>query len=306
MLYKRFGKLGWQISVISLGTYAIGGNWGIQDESRSLAAINRAIELGINFIDTADVYGFGKAERLLGNILKRGRSDIYLATKGGRDFVTNSPKVYKNFDVTYLSSALDDSLKRLQTDHIDLYQLHGPSVDVMKNGSVFEFLQSAKGQGKIRAAGVSVDSFEEVKLALQSGVIESIQYPFNVLEKNEGISTFELCGINDIAVIVREPLAQGLLTGKYNKDSVIPQDDHRSKKWTDDYRNSKFTKLSTLGQLNLKGKTLAQLSIQFIMTIPQVSTVIPGGRNSQQVTENVETVDVPPIDLEDFKFMMSL
>ncbi|PKO01276.1 MAG: hypothetical protein CVU42_00255 [Chloroflexi bacterium HGW-Chloroflexi-4] len=306
MLYRKFGKLDWKVSAIGLGTYAIGGNWGNQDQKVSEEAILQAIDLGVNFLDTADVYGYGKAENYIGNVLGNRRSQVYIASKGGRDFVSSPPQLFKNFDVDYLERALEASLKRLKTDYLDLYQIHGPSIEIMETGKIFGFLEKMKSKGKIRAAGVSLNNLEEVNTALRSNVIDSVQYPFNLLEQGDGISVFKKCSQNNVAVIVREPLCQGLLTGKYSIDSKFTSEDHRSSKWTNEYLLPRLEKLSRIMELKGKDQSIIDLAIQFPLAFSEVSVVIPGGRNKNQVINNINAISSKQIDTTELGFLLSL
>ncbi|MBI5848504.1 MAG: aldo/keto reductase [Nitrospirae bacterium] len=289
MQYRSFGSIGWNVSAISTGTYAIGGNWGPTDDKSSIAAIRRAFDLGVNFFDTADVYGLGKSETLLSEALAGMRTKFYIATKGGRDFYSAPPKISKNFDVKYLAVALDRSLGRLKTDNVDLYQLHGPTIDQMKQGDIFEFVARAKQLGKVRACGVSLNTLDEVRTALSSKIVEAIQYPFSILNQNNGPEVFALCKKQGVALIVREPLAQGLLTGKYTLDSKFPADDHRSREWTREFLESNLHKLGRLPFLATANRSMVQAALQFILSFNEVSTVIPGPRNSKQLEEHLGT-----------------
>lgn len=297
MEYRVFGRLGWQVSAIGLGTYAMGGRWGRADDKDSLKVLELAYRSGINLIDTADVYGYGRSERLISRMFSgKLRSDIYIATKGGYDFVSIPQKVYKNFASAYLENALNSSLKRLGTDYVDIYQLHGPDIDTIRIGDAISFLDKMKKAGKIRACGVSVYNRSDAMAALEFGSLDVLQYPYNLLEQSGAKDIFRLCELKGIALIVREPLAQGLLTGKYSVDSGFPPDDFRSKEWTKEFLRDRIEKLSNMSHIMIKhNRTIVQTAIKFILSCKEVSTTIPGARNPKQLQEIVNTLVSDPL-----------
>jgi aryl-alcohol dehydrogenase-like predicted oxidoreductase len=309
MLYRKFGKLGWEISEIGLGTYAIGGYWGPTDDKESLEVIEKSFELGVNFFDTADIYGRGKSERFIRELFVDNglRTKIFIATKGGHDFYTSPPKLFRNFDIEYLNGALNRSLERLGTDYVDIYQLHGPDLDVMKKGDIFSFLEMAKKDGRIRAAGLSLYNLEGVQEAIKHTVVDSIQCIVNMLvEKNDVKEILNQCSNKGVAVIARQPLAQSLLTGKYNESAKFTNDDHRSVSWTKDYLEQELPRVEKLKQLVLTNRSLVQSALKFVLSYSNISTVIPGARNVRQLIENLNTEDVPVLTPTELQLIMSI
>jgi len=309
MKYRAFGSMGWRVSEIGLGTFAIGGYWGPSDDNMSKRVIEKSYELGVNFYDTADVYGRGKSERFIAEIFvdNNMRSDIFIATKGGHDFYTSPPKLLRNFDVSYLDNALNRSLERLHTDYIDVYQLHGPAVEIMQQEHVFEFLEKAKKDGRIRAAGVSVYDLAGVEEALRNDVVDSVQFVLNILVNHDEVKNIlSACATRGVGIIAREPLAQGLLTGKYGVDASFPEDDHRAAKWTHEYLEKQLTKVSKLSTLADKNRNLSQVALLFVLAHQEVSVVIPGARDLQQLFDNIRTTDLPSLTERELEIIRSI
>ncbi len=213
MKYKTLGKTGLRISAVGLGTMVHAGHFGAMKDSESLSAIDTALELGVNFIDTSDAYGAGYSETLLGNALKGRRDKVILATKGGNVMV--GPNRGKRiFEPDYISGVMNESLKRLQTEYIDLYQLHNPTVDVIERGQVWDVLERAKQAGKIRHYGVSINTMEEGIAAAKDGRAETIQVEYNLLAQEPRETIFPIAAKANVGIIARVPLKRGILTGK--------------------------------------------------------------------------------------------
>ena len=230
MRYRTLGKTGLKVSEVGFGGWAIGGNafgnsYGPTDDWTSLDAIKRALELGCNFFDTADAYGHGHSEELLGQALKGRRDDVVIATKVGADFYHDPPRM--NFNSDYLSFALTKSCERLQTDRVDLYQLHNPPIQLLRNGKIFEGLEKLVDAGKIQSYGISIHAPEDGLLAMKNGRPAAIQVVFNVLRQEAKNKLFQTARQNNVAIIAREPLANGFLTGKISDDSSFPPGDIR-------------------------------------------------------------------------------
>ena len=226
MKYRVLGKTGLKVSEVGFGAWAIGGNaygnsYGPTDDKLSLAAIGRALELGCNFFDTADVYGHGHSEELLGQALRGHRSEVIIATKVGGDFYHGTPRM--NFNPDYLEFALGKSCERLGTDCIDLYQLHNPPIQLIKDGRVFKILERLKASGKIRHYGISIHDPQEGLLAMRAGELEAIQVAFNILRQEAKNQLFREATKNNVGIIAREPLANGFLAGKLKSESTFPQ-----------------------------------------------------------------------------------
>src|SRR5438445_8223639 len=222
MRYRTLGSTGLKVSEVGFGAWAIGGNahgnsYGPTEDEASIAAIEKAVELGCNFFDTADVYGHGHSEELLGKALKGRRKEVVLATKGGSDFYHDPPRL--NFTEAHIFFAVEQSLKRLDTDIIDLYQLHNPPFSVIEGGRVFEPLEKLKKQGKVRYYGISIHDPQEGLLAMKTGKPSTIQVVYNYLRRDAAEELFPRALAEGVGIIAREPLANGFLTAKYTKDS---------------------------------------------------------------------------------------
>ena len=238
MKYRKLGSTSLDVSEIGFGAWGIGGNqfgnsYGPAEDEESLSAITTAFDLGCTFFDTADVYGHGHSEELLGQTLKGRRQQVILATKGGSDFYHTPPRL--NFTEDHLIFAVEQSLKRLGTDYIDLYQLHNPPFSVIEAGRIFEPLEKLKTQGKIRYYGISIHDPQEGLLAMKAGKPSTIQVVYNYLRRDAAEELFPQALADGVGIIAREPLSNGFLTGKYTKDSVFPVGDIRHQ-WPSKYQ----------------------------------------------------------------------
>jgi aryl-alcohol dehydrogenase-like predicted oxidoreductase len=302
MKYRTLGKTGLRVSTVGLGTMVHAGHFGPMKDSESLGAIETALDLGVNFIDTSDAYGAGYSETLLGNALKGKRDKVILATKGGNVMVGPN-KGKRIFEPDYISGVLDESLKRLQTDYIDLYQLHNPTVDVIEKGAVWEVLERAKQSGKIRHYGVSINTMEEGVAAVKDGHAETIQVEYNLLAQEPAEIIFPLAEPANVGIIARVPLKRGILTGKLTPadESRFQGEDVRARSFKGEAFAKELAKAAQLGFL-VHGpvKTMVQAAIAFCVAHPAVSAVIPGARNEQQMRENAAGADVeiPAADLQ--------
>jgi aryl-alcohol dehydrogenase-like predicted oxidoreductase len=294
MKYRILGKTGLHVSAIGLGTMVHAGHFGPMKDSESLSAIETALDLGVNFIDTSDAYGAGYSETLLGNALKGKRDKLIIGTKGGNVMVgPNRGK--RNFDPDYISRVMDESLQRLQTDYIDLYQLHNPTVDVIEHGAVWEVLERAKQAGKIRHYGVSINTIEEGIAAVKNGRSETVQVEYNLLTQEPAEKLFPLAHQANIGIIARVPLRRGILTGKMTRadEQRFQGEDLRARS----FKGEAFAKeLSSAEQLRFlvhgPAKTLGQAAIGFCLAHPAVSVTIPGARNAEQMRENAGGADI--------------
>jgi aryl-alcohol dehydrogenase-like predicted oxidoreductase len=302
MKYRELGKTGLRISAVGLGTMVHAGHFGAMKDSESLSAIDTALELGVNFIDTSDAYGVGYSETLLGNALKGRRDKVILATKGGNVMV--GPNRGKRvFEADYISQVMDESLKRLQTDYIDLYQLHNPTVDVIERGEVWQVLERAKQAGKIRHYGVSINTMEEGSVAVKDGRAETIQVEYNLLTQEPAEYFFTAAQQSNVGIIARIPLKRGILTGKLTQadEQRFQGEDVRARSFKGEAFAKELAKADQLKFL-VHGpvKNLCQAAIAFCITHPAVSVVIPGARNAEQMRENASgaDVDIPAADLQ--------
>jgi aryl-alcohol dehydrogenase-like predicted oxidoreductase len=302
MKYRTLGKTGLRVSTVGLGTMVHAGHFGPMKDSESLGAIETALDLGVNFIDTSDAYGAGYSETLLGNALKGKRDKVILATKGGNVMVGPN-KGKRIFEPDYISGVLDESLKRLQTDYIDLYQLHNPTVDVIEKGAVWEVLERAKQAGKIRHYGVSINTMEEGVAAVKDGRAETIQVEYNLLAQEPAETIFPLAEQANVGIIARVPLKRGILTGKLTAadESRFQGEDVRARSFKGEAFAKELAKAAQLGFL-VHGpvKTMVQAAVAFCVAHPAVSAVIPGARNAQQMRENAAgaEVEIPTDDLK--------
>jgi aryl-alcohol dehydrogenase-like predicted oxidoreductase len=301
MKYRTLGKTGLRVSAVGLGTMVHAGHFGAMNDSESLAAIDTALDLGINFIDTSDAYGAGYSETLLGNALKGRRDKVVLATKGGNVMV-GPDRGKRIFDPDYIGKVMDGSLKRLHTDYIDLYQLHNPTVDVIERGEVWRVLERAKQAGKIRHYGVSINTMEEGAAAVGDGRAETIQVEYNLLAQEPAATFFPAAQQASVGIIARVPLKRGILTGKLTQadEQRFQGEDVRARSFKGEAFAKELAKAEQLKFL-VHGpvKNLTQAAIAFCLAHPAVSIVIPGARNAEQMRENASgsAVDLPPEDL---------
>jgi len=304
--YRVFGRCGWAVSEVGFGAWAIGGSWGKVDEEDAVAALHRAIDCGVNFIDTADVYGDGKSERLIARVLKGRKERVFVATKAGRRL---SPHTADGYTEENLTKFVERSLKNLEVETIDLLQLHCPPTEVYYRPEVFAALDKLVAQGKIRYYGVSVEKVEEGLKAIEYPGVRSVQIIFNIFRQRPAELFFARCREKRVAIIARVPLASGLLAGKITKDTVFPPDDHRDFNRYgqafdrgETFAGVDFEKglqaVEELRTLVPQGFTMAQFALKWILMFPEVSTVIPGAKNPRQAEENAKTSDLPPLKEE--------
>lgn len=302
MKYRDFGKTGITVSEVGFGAWAIGGNrqgnsYGATDDKVSLAALDVAIGMGCNFFDTADVYGWGLSEELIGKAVKGKRDSAVIATKVGSDFYQGYG--FQTFTPEYIRYALDKSLSRLQTDYIDVYQLHNPPLDVIDCLDTYDVLQDLKKDGKIRAWGLSVFNSSDGLVALSVCKPDCLQVPYNIFMKEPEIELFPKATEVGCALIAREPLANGFLTGKYDLNPAFESGDIR-RNWPKDYIHARVQAASKLGFLTRNGsRTLAQAAICWVLECPMVTVTIPGIKTPEQAQENLSSSSVPPISQEE-------
>ncbi len=287
MQYRTLGRTGLRVSDVGFGAMTIGGEiFGATDDQESLRALHRAVDLGMNFIDTADAYGRGHSEELLAQVLKTRRNEIVLATKGGNQFTVRQG--LRNFDPDYITSALEASLKRLQIDTIDLYQLHNPSPEVMQRGEIFERLDRFKQEGKIRFYGVSLEKAEDGLVAIQTGKPDTLQVVYNILHQDPEEQLFPLAQRENIGIIARVPLERGVLSGRFKSATEFAQKDWRKGVFSEEglaQTQAAVEKLEFLVRDDVPN--LAQAALRFILSNPVVSSIIPGIRTVKQVEDNV-------------------
>ena len=302
MKYKILGKTGLSVGTVGLGTMVHAGHFGPMKDEESLSAIDAALDLGVNFIDTSDAYGAGYAETLLGNALKGRRDKVIIATKGG-NVMTGPNRGKRIFTPEYIDGVLHESLERLQTDYIDLYQLHNPTVDVIERGEVWEVLERRKKEGKIRHYGVSINTMEEGIAAVKDGRSETIQTEYNLLAQEPAEAFFSLAQAANVGIIARVPLKRGILTGKMTAadEQRFQGEDVRARSFKGEAFRKELGKAEQLRFL-VHGpvQSLVQAAIAFCVAHPAVSITIPGARNAAQMRENAAGADVtlPADDLD--------
>ena len=296
-----------RVSEISLGTWAFGGDWGTVGEDDAYAALNRAIDLGVNFLDTADVYGDGRSEELIGRLLEdRPGDEILVATKAGRRL---DPHTSEGYNYENLSAFVERSLENLGVEALDLLQLHCPPTETYRQDSTFEALDRLQEEGKVRNYGVSVEKVEEARMALSYPNVKTVQIIFNIFRQKPADEFFPLAEERNVGVLARVPLASGLLSGKMTADRAFTEDDHRNfnREGRAFDRGETFSGVDfetglraaeELKQLVPEGHTLAQFALRWILMHPAVSCAIPGGKNPRQVEENVAAAEMSPLSEE--------
>ncbi len=301
MHHRDLGSTGLKVGEVGFGAWAIGGNshgnsYGPTEDAVSVEAVKRAVELGCNFFDTADVYGHGHSEELLGSVLKEHRDKVIIATKVGGDFYHGPPRM--NFSPDYLEFALGKSCERLQTDYIDLYQLHNPPIKLIRSQSLFQSLERLRERGRIRHYGISIHDPQEGILAMKTGSPETIQVVFNLLRQEAKNELFQAAKDNGVGIIAREPLANGFLAGKYNADSAFPEGDIRHH-FPQNYVQNLAMAAGQLRFLENKRRSLTQAALRFVLDQREVATVIPGAKSNNQAEENMSASDLAPLTGEE-------
>ena len=302
MEYRQLGRTGIQVSEIGFGAWAIGGateaggvplGWGNTSDTESMAAIRRARELGVNFFDTADIYGNGRSESLLGIVLSRRRDEVVIATKVG-NVRTSSGEHRKDFSKQHIFYAIDGSLKRLRTDYVDVYQIHNPTLADLRRGEIQEAMEMLQDWGKIRVWGVSVSLPEEAVEIIRNGWGYTIQVLFNILNQQPAEVLFPLAAERGYGIIGRVPLASGLLTGKFRVDSSFSANDVRQNFLTPRRLVEALQRVDEVkGIVAGTARNLTEAALRFVLSYPEVSTTIPGARNEHQVEINVAAAGAP-------------
>ncbi len=311
MNYRELGRTGWMVSEISFGAWAIGSAWGEVDDRESIAALHRAIDLGVNFIDTADVYGDGHSERLIAQVLKERPEAVHVATKAGRRL---DPHVADGYTAENLTRFVERSLTNLGVEALDLVQLHCPPTEVFYRPEVFGALDDLVQAGKIQHYGVSVEKVEEALHAIEYPNVETVQIIFNMFRHRPAELFFREAQARQVGVIVRVPLASGLLTGKMTRETTFSPDDHRqyNRQGESFDRGETFSgvdyeagleAVEALRSLVPEGATLAQLALRWILMFDAVSCAIPGAKRPAQVDDNLAAADLPPLSEKDMAYV---
>ena len=306
MNYREFGKTNIKVSEVGLGTWQIGGSWGGVTEETALGILTTAVKKGVTFFDTADVYGDGKSERLIAQIIKIQPKNVFVASKIGR---WSSPGWPGNFELDVMRQHVQACILRLGVEALDLVQLHCIPTETLRSGEVFDNLRQLKNEGLIKDFGVSVETIEEAKICLLHDDVVSLQVIFNIFRQKAIKELFDEAYEKKVAIIVRIPLASGLLSGKMTKDTVFGATDHRnfnrdgqSFNIGETFAGLEFSKgvelADELKQLVPEGMTMAQMSLRWVLDFPAVTTVIPGASSIAQIESNVSASDLPPLSSE--------
>ncbi len=304
MKYRKFGSLDWNISEIGLGCWQIGADWGNVSEEKANEVLQSSFENGVNFFDTADVYGDGRSEKFVGNFINSISERIYVATKAGRRINPHVANGY--YDKNLMESFVDRSLSNLNIETIDLLQMHCPPTEVYSSDHTFEMLDYLVSKGKIQNYGFSVQTVGEALECIKRPNTKSIQVIFNIFRQKPAEELFKIAKEKEIAIIVRVPLASGLLTGKFNKDSSFAPDDHRNYNINGDafdvgetFSGVNFNKaldaVEDLKNILPDGMTLSQLSLKWILMHDAVTVVIPGAKNKEHVNLNTSSSEIEDI-----------
>ncbi len=303
MQYRDFGRTGWKVSEISFGAWAIGGSWGNVDDSESLAAMHKCLDLGINLFDTADVYGDGRSERLLAQLRRERSEPFYVITKAGRRL---SPHTADGYNRENLTAFIERSLKNLNVEALDLVQLHCPPTEVYYRPEVFGVLDDLMTAGKIRHYGVSVEKVEEALKAIEYPNVQSIQIIFNLFRLRPSELFFPEAMRRKVAIIARVPLASGLLAGKITRETSFSDDDHRKfnrhgesfdmgETFSGVDLDAALDAVEELKALVRPGETLAGFALRWLLMFDALTCAIPGGKRPSQVEENAHAADLPAL-----------
>lgn len=305
MEYRALGRTGWNISAIGFGAWGIGGDaWGTTDDQTSLATLHKAIDLGVNFIDTADVYGDGHSERLIAQVRQSRSEELIIATKAGRRL---NPHVAEGYNRENLTAFVERSLRNLATEALDLLQLHCPPSAVYEMPEVFGILDDLVQQGKVRFYGVSVERVDEALRAISYPRVQSVQIIFNMFRLKPAEVFFAAARERQIGILARVPLASGLLSGKFTAMTQFAQNDHRTynrhgeafdqgETFSGVEYETGLQAVEELRQLVPEGATLAQLALRWILMFPEVTTAIPGAKTPAQAEQNVQATLMPALD----------
>lgn len=304
MKYREFSDLGWKVSEIGIGCWAIGSEWGDVSVEDAKEALYSSIDNGINFFDTADVYGDGRSEKIISEVLKNSNEQIYVATKAGRRL---NPHNADGYNLKNIESFIDRSLSNLGVDIIDLVQLHCPPSEICGKPETYEMMDEIVKKGKIKYYGVSVEKVSEALDAIQHPNVKSIQIIFNIFRQKPNEIFFQEAKKNNVAIIARVPLASGLLTGKMNNNSSFPENDHRNYNINGDafdvgetFSGVDFSKgleaVEELKKIKPEGFSLTDLSLKWILSHPEVTVVIPGAKNKIQAELNVKASELNEIN----------
>jgi aryl-alcohol dehydrogenase-like predicted oxidoreductase len=303
MNYRPLGRTGWKVAEISFGAWAIGGSWGDVSEAEALGALRTAVDEGVNFIDTADVYGDGRSERLIAQLKKERKEEIIVATKAGRRLPRQTVEGYTRSNLT---AWIDDSLRNLAVGTLDLLQLHCPPTELYYRPDIFAWLDDFVKAGKIRYYGVSVEKVEEALKAIEFPNVQTVQIIFNCFRQRPADLFFERARQKKVGILARVPLASGLLTGKLRANSTFASDDHRNfnrhgesfdvgETFSGVDYNLGLDAVEELRRLLPAKVSMSQFALRWILMFDAVSCAIPGGKRPEQVADNCHASDLAPL-----------
>jgi len=306
MDYRSLGRTGWKVSEISFGAWAIGGAWGHVSDEDALASLHKAVDCGVNFIDTADVYGDGRSERLIAQLKRNRKEEVIVATKAGRRLPR---QVVEGYNHRNLTAWIEESLRNLSTDTLDLLQLHCPPTELYDRPEVFAILDDLVKAGKIRYYGVSVEKIEEALKAIEFANVQTVQVIFNCFRERPAELFFPRAKQKQVGILARVPLASGLLTGKFRRDSTFPADDHRNfnrhgeafdvgETFSGVDYNIGLEAVEEIRRLLPAGVSMSQFALRWILMFDAVTCAIPGGKRPEQVAQNCQASGLPPLTQE--------
>jgi len=304
MKYRKLGKTGIEVSEISLGTWQVGGKWGSGfNDALAEQIINEAIDDGVNFIDTADVYEAGASEAAVGRVVKSRSEEVFVATKCGRQI---NPHINEGYTPEVLRKYVEDSLKNTGLECLDLIQLHCPPTEVYYRPEIFELFDRLKDEGKIKNFGVSIEKIEEGLKAIEYPNVKTVQIIFNMFRQRPLGLFFEQAKKKDIGIIVRVPLASGLLTGKFSQDSTFDEEDHRNfnrdgaafdkgETFSGVPFNVGLEAVNELKKVFPDRESLAPIALRWILDFPEVGCIIPGASKVEHLNSNINAAKLPPL-----------
>jgi aryl-alcohol dehydrogenase-like predicted oxidoreductase len=314
MKKRILGKTGFEVTELGLGTWQVGGTWGQKfSQSNAEIILRKAIESGINFIDTADVYSNGESEKAIGKVIKEYNHKIYVATKCGRRI---SPHIDSNYTPQVLRNHVEDSLRNMNIECIDLIQLHCPPNDTYYRPEIFQLFEDLKQEGKIQYLGVSVEKVEQAIKTMQYANVTTVQIIFNMFRQRPSELFFELAKKNNIGIIARVPLASGMLSGNYNKDTKFEIGDHRLENRNGEHFDKGETFSGIDYEIGIKAveelksyfgnKSLPLIALNWILHFNEVSTVIPGASKLEHLNINLNYKQEENISKADINFIKSI
>jgi aryl-alcohol dehydrogenase-like predicted oxidoreductase len=302
MRYRTLGRTGLEVSEISFGAWAIGGGWGPQDDTDSLDALNRSIDLGVNFIDTAAGYGSGKSERLIAQVLNQRKEKVWVATKTpplpGHWPPTPYDVAEERYPEKYLRENVEERLRNLNTDCLDILQLHTWTRAWNKNPRPLDVLKKLQAEGKIRFIGISTPEQDQncVIDLMRRGYLDTVQVIYNIFEQEPAAELLPAAQESNVGILVRVVFDEGVLTGKYTAESRFPEGDFRNNYFAGDRLERSVGRVEKIkADIADSGLTMVQVALQFVLAHPAVSTIIPGIRNVQQAEANTSVSDLPPL-----------